>query len=184
MLILAVIPLSAKAVDFYTVRTIDENNRDIETIIQNIPMTGVTGLTSALSGKISNLTGTSAQYMRGDGVLDTMPVIGKVFEGTTQRVGYPIFKSATVSSGTAVVYLTADGTSGGTTLCPNGVIADSVSPVVSDATASYQMSWAFTNSNKTLTVTANKLTTANILTGLLGQTQANGSVVKVTAWCY
>lgn len=117
--------------------------------------------------------------------LKNKPILGVSYEGTTQRVNsFPIFKSATVSSGVAVVNLTSDGTSGGMALCANGVIADSVSPTVSDATASYQMSWAFTNSNKTLTVTTNKLTTANILTGILGQSAANASVVKISVWCY
>lgn len=107
------------------------------------------------------------------------------YEGTTNRTNaFPVFKSATVSSGTAVFNLTTDGTSGGTALFPNGVIADSVSPSVSDATASYQMAWVFTNANKTLTVTANKLTTANILTGLLGQAAANAAVVKLSVWGY
>lgn len=110
---------------------------------------------------------------------------GNSYEGTTQRVSsFPIFKSATVASGAAVFHLTDTGLSGGTALFPNGVIADSVNVTVSDATASYQMSWAFTNSNKTLTITANKLTTANILTGLLGQAQANSAVIKLSIWGY
>lgn len=107
------------------------------------------------------------------------------YEGTTQHINsFPIFKSATVSSGTAVFNMTTDGTSGATSLCTNGVIQDSVNPSVNDATASYQMSWAWSNSNKTLTVTANKLTTSNILTGILGQAAANAAVVKVSVWCY
>lgn len=110
---------------------------------------------------------------------------GVAYEGTTlRRNAFPIFLSSTVGSGVAVVYLTNDGTSGGTMLCPNGVITDSVNAFVSDATASYQMAYAFSNSNKTLTVTTNKLTTANILTGILGQASGNGSVVKVSVWCY
>lgn len=113
------------------------------------------------------------------------PVLGKSFEGTTQRANsFPIFKNATVASGVAVFNLTDDGTSTGNALFPNGVITDSVNPIVSDATASYQMSWVFSNSNKTLTVTANKLTTANILSGILGQTAANGAVVKLSVWGY
>lgn len=130
-------------------------------------------------------SGTTGQYWRGDKTWQTTPSQGIAYEGTTQRANpFPIFKSASVSTGTAVMYLTADNTSGGTTVCPNGVITDSVNAFVSDAAASYQMSYAFTNSNKTLTVTANKLTTANILTGILGQGQANGASVKVTVWCY
>lgn len=110
---------------------------------------------------------------------------GIAYEGTTERTNaYPIFKSATIASGVAVVNFTNDGLSTGTSLCPNGIIQDSVSVIFNDSTASFQQSWAFSNSNKTLTVTANKFTTANILSGILGQAAANGSVVKVTAWCY
>lgn len=117
--------------------------------------------------------------------LTNKPTLGISYEGTTQRTSsFPIFKSATVSGGTAVVHLTTDGTSGGTTLCTNGVIQDSVSVIFNDNSASYQQSWAFSNSNKTLTVTANKFTTANILSGILGQAQANGSVAKISVWCY
>lgn len=113
-----------------------------------------------------------------------LTTIQKAYEGTTLRAAYPVFKSATVSGGTAVFQLTADGLSTGTALFPNGMIADSVNATVNDATASYQMSWAFTNSNKTLTVTANKLSTANILTGVLGQAAANAAIVKLSIWGY
>lgn len=129
--------------------------------------------TVATSGVYSDLTGKP-----------TIPVV-QGYEGTTQHLGaFPIFKSLAVSSGTAIFNLTNDGLSTGTALFPNGVIADSVNATVSDATASYQMSWAFSNSNKTLTVTANKLTTANILSGILGQSAANSSVVKLSVWGY
>lgn len=114
----------------------------------------------------------------------SLPVV-QAYEGVTQRLGaFPIFAHATVSSGVAVFNLTNDGTSSGTALFPNGVIADSVNLFVSDATASYQMSVAWSNGNKTLTVTTNKLTTANLLTGLLGQVAANSAVVKLQVWVY
>lgn len=117
--------------------------------------------------------------------LSNKPVLGTAYEGTTTRVNaFPLFKSATVGATTAVFNLTTDGTSGGTAIFPNGVIQDSVQLIVSDATASYQMSYAFSNVNKTLTVTANKLTTANILTGVLGQASAAGAVVKLTVYGY
>lgn len=109
----------------------------------------------------------------------------KSYEGIVLRSGaFPIIKSATVSSGVAVFYLTDDGTSAGNALFQGGIISDSINVIVNDATASYQMSWALSNSNKTITVTANKLTTANILTGLLGQAQANAAVVKLSVWGY
>lgn len=112
-----------------------------------------------------------------------IPVAPKVYFGTTLKTA-PIFytASATVASGVAVFQLTADGTSTGTALFPNGPNTDSLNIFVSDATASYQMSYALTNSNKTLTVTANKLTTANILTGILGQATANGAVMRMQIW--
>lgn len=115
----------------------------------------------------------------------SIPSSQQAYQGTTKRqVSFPFFDSKTVASGVATFQLTADGLSTGTALFPNGVIEESINCFVSDATASYQMSYALTNSNKTLTVTANKLTTANILTGILGQAQANGSVVRLQVWGY
>lgn len=135
--------------------------------------------TTTVQANYTQASTTASDYIK------NKPALGISYEGTTQRVNsFPIFKSATVASGVAVFNLTADGTSGGTALCTNGVIQDSVNAFVSDATASYQMSYAFTNSNKTVTVTTNKLTTANILSGILGQSAANSSVVKLSVWCY
>lgn len=123
----------------------------------------------------------AADFIKNKPLLPTI----QAYEGTTQRLNaFPIIKSATVSSNVAVFNLTSDSTSGGTALFPNGVIQDSVQVSVNDATAAYQMSWAFSNSNKTLTVTANKLTTSNILTGVLGQAAANAAVVKLQIWGY
>lgn len=108
----------------------------------------------------------------------------RAYEGTTAKDGaFPIFKDVTVSSGTAVFHLTDDGTSGGNAIFPNGPIFDSLNVFVSDHAASYQWSAALSNGNKTLTVTINKLTTANILTGILGQSSApNGTVVRMGIW--
>lgn len=150
----------------------------------NLSTVATTGAYGDLSGKPSLATvATSGSYND----LSNQPTITtpKAYQGTTLRSGaFPIFKSVSVSSGTAVFHLTNDGLSGGTALFTNGVIDESVNAFVSDAAASYQMSYAFTNSNKTLTITANKLTTANILTGILGQAAANGSVVKLQVWGY
>lgn len=105
------------------------------------------------------------------------------YDGTTSKAGaFPIFKSGTVASGVIAFHLTSDGTSGGTALFPNGPIMASANAFVSDAAASYQMAVAWSNGNKTVTITANKLTTSNILTGILGQAQANGSVVNFQVW--
>lgn len=126
--------------------------------------TGATGSTGATGAAGSNAT-------------------TKAYVGTTLKAAvFPIIKTATVASGVAVFNLTDDGTSTGNALCTETFI-DSVQLVVNDATASYQMGWAFSNSNKTLTVTVNKLTTSNILTGILGQTAANGAAVKMITYC-
>ncbi len=144
----------------------------------------LSGSYSDLSAKptLATVAGTGAYSdLTGKPIIPTL----QAYEGTTLRTGaFPIFKSATVASGVAVFNLTADGTAGGTALFPNGVIADSYNLIVNDATASYQMSSVFTNSNKTVTVTANKLTTASILTGILGQAAANGAVIKLQIWGY
>lgn len=102
-------------------------------------------------------------------------VVGNIAKDKTFRA----IKNATVSGGTAIFYLTEDGTSAGNALFSE-VFADSIQLIVNDATSSYQFGWSLSADNKTLTVTANKLTTANILTGVLGQGQANGAVVRLT----
>lgn len=129
--------------------------------------------TSDLSKPVSTAT---------QAALDTK---SRAYEGTILRTNaVTYFGHATVASGVATFNMTSDGTSTGSSICSNGIIADSINPIVSDATASYQMSWALSNSNKTITVTTNKLTTSNILTGILGQATANGAVVKLSATCY
>lgn len=139
-------------------------------------------LSSALAAKFNTPTGTTAQYVRGDGTLATLPVPTTAYAGTTAKTGsFRVYQSFTITTaGTAVFQLTADGTSTGTALFPTEAFTDSVQPIVNDATASYQLGWAFSNSNKTLTVTVNKLSTANILTGVLGQAAAPaGTIVKL-----
>ena len=160
-------------------------------------------VSTGLSGKLNIPTGTTAQYMRGDGSLASFPSIsaaqvnadwnagsgvaqvlnkptlGRAVVGITEKTGsFRIYKNATVASGVATFHLTVDGTSTGAALFTE-VYDDSVQLIVNDPLASYQIGWAFSNSNKTITATANKLTTANILTGLLGQAQANGATVKL-----
>lgn len=119
----------------------------------------------------------------------TIPVI-QAYEGTSQRLNpFIVYKSATVSSGVAVANFTTDGTSGGTSLCPNGIIQDSVNVIVSDSTGPYPSSWAFSNSNKTLTATVNKSSPTGVI-ALLGinilsaPVSANGATAKMSAVCY
>lgn len=120
----------------------------------------VTGLQTALDNKVQGYSG-----------------------GTLKTGAKVISKHATASSGTAVFYLTDSELVGGNALCPNQVWEDSIQVYVNNAAASYQWSEAVTNSNKTLTVTINKLTTANILSGILGQAVVNSEVVRLTVMC-
>jgi hypothetical protein len=144
-----------------------------------------TGQYNDLSGRPSLATVANTGAYNDLSGKPSIPSAQQAYQGTTLRSpAFPIFKSATVASGIVTFHLTADGTSGGTALFPNGMIEDSLNLYVGDSTASYQLGYVFSNSNKTLTVTANKLTTANILTGILGQTAANGSVVKMQIWGY
>lgn len=132
----------------------------------------------------STITGLSAVATTGDfNDLSNKPVVTKVYSGTTLKSA-PVFytNSATVSSGVVVFHITDTGLSGGNALFPNGPITTSLNAFVSDSAASYQMAGAWSNSNKTLTITTNKLGTANILTGILGQVAGNGSVVNVQVW--
>lgn len=116
--------------------------------------------------------------------------IQQAFEGTTQRLN-PIMinKTAAVAggAGNAVFNMTSDGTSTGSALCPNGVMLNSPNLSVNDATAPYQFSWAWSNSNKTMTVLTEKASGLAVLTfTLLGLPApvANGTSVNSTIICY
>lgn len=119
----------------------------------------------------------------------TIPVV-QSYENTTQRLN-PIFinKSASVAggAGNAVFNITNDGTSTGTALCPNGTMLNSPNLSVNDATAPYQFSWIWSNSNKTMTVLAQKASGLAVLTFTLLGIPApvpNGTSVNSTIICY
>lgn len=112
------------------------------------------------------------------------------YENTTQRIN-PILvnKTAVVSggAGNAVFNITNDGTSTGTALCPNGTMLNSPNLSVNDATAPYQFSWAWSNSNKTMTVLSQKASGLAVLTFTLLGIPApvpNGTSVNATLICY
>lgn len=87
--------------------------------------------------------------------------------------------SATVSSGSIVVYLTSDGTSAGTALFPNSVFEEFFIAVINNTAINPLFSWAVTNSNKTLTVSCKQLT---VVLGVLGFTTnvADGTTVFIS----
>lgn len=116
--------------------------------------------------------------------------INQAFEGTTQRLN-PILinKTAAVAdgAGNAVFNITNDGTSTGTSLCPNGVMLNSPNLSVNDAAAPYQFGWTWSNSNKTLTVLVQKASGLAVLTFTLLGIPApvpNGTNVNTTIICY
>lgn len=146
--------------------------------------TGSAGATGA-TGATGSAGSTGATGAAGSNGSNGSNATVTAYEGITQKTSvFPIFKSAVVSSGVAVFHLTNDGTSTGTALFPNGVIQDSVNTIVNDNGIPHQMSWAFSNSSKTITVTVNKLGLANLITGVLGQVAANGSTVKLSVFGY
>lgn len=75
------------------------------------------------------------------------------YNNTAQATSTEVMFSTTTSSGTAVMYLTTDGTPTGPALCPNTI--QHVNVFVDDASNTYGLSKTMSNSNKTLTVTAN-----------------------------
>lgn len=106
------------------------------------------------------------------------------YEGTNKRspvVSY--FNSGTVGSGVVAFNLTADGTSGGTGIFPNGIIQSSVQAFCNDNTVPFSYSAALSNSNKTLTLTVNKAGSSFLsllgLNVLTAPAAANGSVCNI-----
>lgn len=91
---------------------------------------------------------------------------------------YP-FTATTNSSGIATVYLTNDGTSGGTAAFTT-IYTQSVSPVPLGSTSNYQIVSSVI-SGKTLTITVNQL--GSVVLGLVNVTSAAaGVIVQGTIW--
>lgn len=151
--------------------------------------------TVATSGAYNDLTGkpplatvaTTGNYSD----LIGKPALARAYEGSTNR-GTPtvIAVQGTVSGGTAVFHLTTDGTSGGTAIFGTGPIKSAFQPVVNDSANLYPMSWAWSNSDKTVTVTVNRSTPTGVI-ALLGinilgapTTAANGTTIQATVFGY
>lgn len=102
------------------------------------------------------------------------------YQGSTMKSGVKaVTKSVNVASGVATFYLTDTGLLTGAAIFTD-VFMESINLSISDAAAAYQMAYSLSGDKKTLTVTVNKLTTSNILTGILGQAAApNGTVVRL-----
>lgn len=118
-------------------------------------------------------------------------IVNYAYDNTTKYSNVILLSgNISVSSGVAATNLTIDGTSGGVPICPTGVISDSVNASINDATAIYPVSFAFSNSNKTLTFTVNKASPTGLISllglNLLGApiAAANGVNVKYQLQCY
>lgn len=157
-------------------------------------------VTSGLAGKQSTIaTGSTSQYLRGDGTLATFPSIPsaqvnadwsassgvtqvlnkpKSYNGTTLRTAPVEYtNSGSFSSGSVVFYLTSDGTSTGTALFPTAI--DTVNITINGTSGNlYTASYALTNSNKTLTITGTQI--SSIIGLLTLASAANG--VNVNVW--
>lgn len=68
--------------------------------------------------------------------------------------------NGTITSGTLVVYMTDDGTITGNALFPNEILYTSI--VTTDPSNVFGLGYVISNSNKTLTITANKQTFSGV----------------------
>lgn len=150
-----------------------------------ISESSVTQHQAALSIAASQVTGTKTHSFISDFTASAQGA-AQAYEGTTQHIGaFPIAKTTTTSSGAAAFHLTEDGTSGGTALCANGPIKSSLTVAVNDSSALYTAGWVWSNSDKTVTVTINYLSSSNLLTGApIFSAAANGKNVNLSVSCY
>lgn len=89
----------------------------------------------------------------------------------------PHTDTCSTTSGTAVFYLTDDGTSIGTALYPNGNIWPQF--IINDVSKVYAYSWVLSNSNRTLTVTV-KYQDHDFMSGLYMTNAPNNTLVRMT----
>lgn len=143
-----------------------------------IAQSNVTQYQSALSIASNQVTGTKTSSFISD-FGTASRAANQMYSSTTQKLGaFPIFKSGTVASGAVTFQLTADGTSTGSALFPNGPDMSSFNFYANDSGNLYTYSLVLSNSNKTVTVTAKKL---NLLA--LGLANASdGLVVYLSVW--
>lgn len=115
--------------------------------------------------------------------------MGYAYEGTNKRLAIiPYFNSGTVGSGMLAFNMTADGTSGGMAIFPNGIIQSSIQAFCNDNTTPFSYSALLSNSNKTLTLTVNKAGSSFLsllgLNVLTAPAAANGSTCNVQVMGY
>lgn len=176
------------ATKHFGIGTIDEAkitnlSSDLSTINSTLSsLSSIPSTVSANSASIGTLNAFKTAYASSspvsyylNNVATTSPMKRLLFNGTT-------------TGGVTTFYLTNDGTSSGTALCPIGI--DQVNVVANDPNNTLGIGWAMTNSNKTMTVTANarSFTTTTILgISVLGSSAlaaaANGTAIMASVDC-
>lgn len=147
-------------------------------------------LTTGMSEKYNSPVGTTLQYLRGDGTLSTFPtVFGSCYDGTTKRSNcLPYSTVLTVSGGVVTANMTTDGTSGGTSIFPNGLIVGSLNVTCNDSTVPYSASYSTpASATKSIVFTVNRASGVLSVLGLsvLGApAAANGAVCNIQAMGY
>ena len=106
----------------------------------------------------------------------------KLYRSGVQKPAVKIYTgSADISSGSAVLYLTTDGTASGSAIF-NNVYKESFSWWIDDAANQYQLGgYTLSEDNKSVTINVNRLGT--VLIGIIQFiTGANGVVVNMSIW--
>lgn len=172
---------------------------DISDFASTVRSTVLTGLSTSTNSAISATDTSLAAFGKLQAQLNSIvsDTANKVvaYIGGTQKTGVRVIaKSGTVASGNLVIHLTADQTSGGTSLCPNGNVYLDSMMVRADNEVDTPFSYgqpALSNSNKTITIAVKKaanITTLPIIGALTGAllgapVAANGAVVKALVLC-
>jgi hypothetical protein len=95
-----------------------------------------------------------------------------LWNGTTEVQAIEYTNSGTTnSSGQVVFELTTNGASNGTAIFPTGPIDSTTSVKINSVANAYAEEWAWSNSNKTLTVTVYQLST--VVLGIMGSRRFN-----------
>lgn len=161
--------------------------------INSFDIDQVDGLTAALAGKASSVHGHVASDIEdfdsevltvAESYIDSHTFLNNVHATTT--VSHLMF-ATTTSSGHAIVYLTASGTSGGFGLCHT---LGHIDVTVNDPNNTFGTGYTLTNSNKTLDVAVNTRSfSATTILGIsvLGSSAVsaatNGTPVQISVDC-
>lgn len=131
------------------------SNLDKEIELHDIPESEITGLTTDLSGLTSSVSSNTSSISSLSSSIATLntKLATSTYYNDIATSSKTLMYNGTTSGGTVTFYLTTDGTSSGTALCPGSI--GQVNVVANDPSNNFGLGWTLTNSNKTMTVTAN-----------------------------